>query len=206
VAALVVFLPASIANALASTGRMPWAAAVAVAVVAQVGTAYLFQALVLPAARTEAGGRRASVAELFASAGSAAGPVVGAAVLVSVGIAVGLVLLVVPGLYLLVVWSLVVPVIVVERRGVAAALARSRELVGPSAWRVLAVLAVVFAFQVATGLLVTTVGLAAAPTPLGAGAAQLVAYALAAPPSALAVAVMYLELADGRSAAGWRHQ
>jgi hypothetical protein len=48
----------------------------------------------------------------------------------------------VPGLLLLTVWSVVAPVAVLERPGRLRSLARSRELVGPSRWRVLAAIIV----------------------------------------------------------------
>jgi len=54
-------------------------------------------------------------------------------------VTVGLALLIVPGLYLMTIWAVVLPVAVVERPGVFDAFGRSRQLVRGSNWKVLGV-------------------------------------------------------------------
>lgn len=78
-----------------------------------------------------------------------------ASVISAVGIVVGMVLLVVPGLFLLTRWSMVVPAIVIERKGVLAAFRRSRELVRGNAWRVFGAIAVTYVLVIIVAVLVT---------------------------------------------------
>jgi hypothetical protein len=70
----------------------------------------------------------------------------------SVCITVGIVLLVVPGLIVLIRWSVIVPVIVIEGRGMRESFRRSNRIVKGKSWTVFGVLAIVF---VASGLLET---------------------------------------------------
>ena len=63
-------------------------------------------------------------------------PLLGAGLLAGLGIALGFLLLIVPGLYLITIWAVVAPVIVVEKPGVFAAFGRSRELVRGHGWTV----------------------------------------------------------------------
>jgi hypothetical protein len=76
----------------------------------------------------------------------AATPVIGQLILVgiaaAVGTLIGFILLVIPGLVLLTVWSVAAPVVVLERPPGFTALRRSRELVRGNGWRVFAVIIV----------------------------------------------------------------
>jgi len=62
----------------------------------------------------------------------------------SAGVAIGLWLLVVPGLVVLTRWSVIVPVIVLERRGVREAFRRCWQLVKGHSWKVLFLLTILF--------------------------------------------------------------
>jgi hypothetical protein len=64
-----------------------------------------------------------------------------AGLLAAAGIVLGLILLIVPGLVLLTFWLLIVPVIMLEGRGVLESFGRSRELVSGYAWKVFGVIA-----------------------------------------------------------------
>lgn len=68
---------------------------------------------------------------------------VGVAILVTAAIAIGTILLVVPGLVVLVMLFVAVPVAVAERPGIIASLRRSRELTEGNRWRILAVIVLV---------------------------------------------------------------
>ncbi len=126
----------------------------------------------------------------------AASPVLGQLILVGVvegvGIVIGFILIVIPGLILLTVWSVAAPVIVLERPPGLKALGRSRELVRGSGWRVFGVILVL-------GVLVAVVAgvLDYAGESAGTGAGivvRVVVGILTAPLSALAAAVLYFEL------------
>src|SRR6185295_18864748 len=57
-----------------------------------------------------------------------------AGLLAAIGIGIGLIFLIVPGLYLLTIWSMLIPVIVIERRSTGEAFTRSREIVRGNGW------------------------------------------------------------------------
>ncbi len=65
-----------------------------------------------------------------------------AGILAGLGIALGLVLLIVPGLFLLTIWSLIVPTIVLEGKSAGESFGRSRELVKGNGWSVFGVIVI----------------------------------------------------------------
>ncbi len=77
-----------------------------------------------------------SIGETFKSVQPQLPTAIGAGLLAAIGIGFGLVLLIVPGLYLLTIWSMLIPVIVLERRKVGEAFTRSREIVRGNGWNV----------------------------------------------------------------------
>lgn len=75
-------------------------------------------------------------------------------ILAGLGIAVGLVLLIVPGLFLLTIWSMLVAVIVIEGKSAGEAFGRSREIVRGHGWQVFGLIIVTFVIiAVASGLI-----------------------------------------------------
>jgi len=126
----------------------------------------------------------------------AAAPVLGQLILVglvaSVAIVVGLFALIVPGLILVTIWSVFVPVIVLERPPGLGSLGRSRELVRGNGWQVFAVLFVLF---VLVGLVSGVIDGAAANAGTGVGiVVRVIVGVLTAPLTALAAAVLYFQL------------
>jgi hypothetical protein len=126
----------------------------------------------------------------------AAAPVLGQLILVglvaSVAIVVGLFALIVPGLILVTIWSVFVPVIVLERPPGLGSLGRSRELVRGNGWQVFAVLFVLF---VLVGLVSGVIDGAAAAAGTGVGiVVRVIVGVLTAPLTALAAAVLYFQL------------
>lgn len=87
---------------------------------------------------TEPGG----IGEIFSSIADRIWPLVWVGFVAGLAEGIGLVLLIVPGLFLLVIWSVLQPVIVVEGLSFDG-LARSRELVRGNGWNVLGLMAVV---------------------------------------------------------------
>lgn len=89
-------------------------------------------------------------------------PLVAVSILFGIGVGIGFVLLIVPGLILLVIWSVVAPVTVLERPGVFAAFGRSRELVRGNGWNVFGVIVLVFlavaVLSIAAGLIASGLG------------------------------------------------
>jgi hypothetical protein len=122
------------------------------------------------------------------------------AILAAIGILIGFVLLVIPGLMLLTFWSVVAPVVVLERIGGLQALARSRQLVRGSAWQVFGVILVLDVFVALGALLIDGIADQA-----GAGVGIVITVivgVLVAPIPALASAVLYFDLRGGPAAGG----
>ena len=134
-----------------------------------------------------------SVGDTFQSVGADIGPIAGASILAAIGIGIGFLLLIVPGLYLLTIWSLIVPVIVLEHAGVLDSFARSRDLVRGNGWNVFGVVALTFLILLAFGIVL---GLIFAPldasvrTPLS----NIVSGSLTAPFIALTWTLVYYRL------------
>jgi hypothetical protein len=126
----------------------------------------------------------------------AVAPVLGQLLLVAlvagVGIVVGLVLLIVPGLILLTVWSVAAPVVVLEHPAGLGALRRSRELVSGNGWQVFGV---IFVLGILVAVVAGGIELAAESAGTGVGiVVRVIVGVLTAPISALAAAVLYFEL------------
>jgi hypothetical protein len=129
-------------------------------------------------------------------------PVLGQLILVGIAVGVvvlvGFILLIVPGLFVLTIWSVSAPVVVLERPGRLRALRRSRELVRGNGWRVFGVVLVFFLLIFVAG---TTLELVADALGTGAGiVVRVVVGVLTAPLFALAAAVLYFELRGPREA------
>lgn len=113
-------------------------------------------------------------------------------IVAGVGIVIGFVLVIVPGLILITVWSVAAPVVVLERPGVLAALGRSRELVRGNGWQVFGVIFVLFFL-----VIIVSSGIEVAADSAGTAAgiiARVILGILTAPISALAAAVLYFDL------------
>jgi len=113
------------------------------------------------------------------------------------GLAIGLllvpVLMLIPELFLITIWSVLAAVAVLERPGGLRAFARSRKLVRGNGWRVLALIIVLpLPLALATGELDRATRLAGATPATAAG--LLVIAALITPIPALASTVLYFEL------------
>jgi hypothetical protein len=153
----------------------------------------LFTAMVVElVADLRDGKRDAKAADLI----RAATPVVGAVILIGVvaalGTIVGFLCFVVPGVILMTVWSVAVPVIVLERPPGLRALGRSRELVRGNGWQVFGAILVL---DLLVTLLVGAGDVAAESGGTGAGiVARVVLGVLSAPIPALGAAVLYFEL------------
>lgn len=111
----------------------------------------LYQGMVVSLVADVQDGRRdSSIGDLVNSAAPVILPLFLAGLLAGLGIALGFVLLIVPGLFLLTIWSVIAPVIVLERTGVIEAFGRSRELVRGNGWQVFGVIVCVFLIIVVT--------------------------------------------------------
>jgi hypothetical protein len=99
----------------------------------------------------------ASFSGLWKSLSPVLAPLVWVSLIVAAGVAAGLILLIIPGLIVLTFWIIAPPVTVVERPGVFASMARSRELVRGNGLRVflfLILLAMLIFFAAMFGALI----------------------------------------------------
>lgn len=185
------FLVVAIVTGLLSGGFFLSLIAVGVSVVA--GT--LYQGMVVGLVRDVQDGRRdSSVGELIEATWPVVLPLIGAGILAGIGIAIGLLLLVVPGLILLTIWSVIAPVIVVENSGAVDAFGRSRELVKGNGWQVFGVIFVVFLITAAATVVLGLIGAAISDAFVIQVAFNLIASAVTAPIGALAASTIYFGL------------
>ena len=160
-----------------------------------IGTTWLQGAFVYAVQDARDGTFDASISQVFARVSPSIAPLIVAGLLAGLGIALGFVLLIVPGLFLLTIWAVIAPVIVVEKRRAIESFGRSRELVRGHGWTV-------FGIVLITGLLsgIATTLLQAAfsflPRFLEIFVGSTIAQSVVAPFSAIAIAITYFRLRD----------
>jgi ABC-type multidrug transport system fused ATPase/permease subunit len=153
----------------------------------------LYQGFVVEVvAQARAGARVTAQGDLVRAVTPALGSLLLISLLFTIGVAIGLVLIIVPGLVLITLWS--VPVEVLERRGVLGSFGRSRELVRGNGWNVFGVIVLVYVAVLVISLLVAVLA-----APLGHVGRDLVQWAVnvvVTPLVALSASVLYFELID----------
>jgi hypothetical protein len=196
--ALLVFVVLSLVSLLLSF-LLGWFGAVLATVVGLVGVFWLQGALCEAVADVRDGRADLSISETLQKVRPRLAPLLGAGVLAGLGVAVGLLLLIVPGLLLLTWWSVIIPVIVLERVAAMESFGRSRELVRGHGWNVFGVivLTVLILLLVAIVLaIILAILLAWLPDEVRGYIQTLVSNSLTAPFLALAWTVMYFRLRD----------
>jgi hypothetical protein len=118
-----------------------------------------------------------------------------AGILAAIGIGIGILLLVVPGLFLLTIWSMVVPVIVIEGRSAGESFTRSREVVRGNGWSVFGLILITFLVVVIASAVIQLV-FAPLPDFLDTWLGSLVAHSLTVPFAAAALATAYFQLSS----------
>jgi hypothetical protein len=151
--ALVVYLILGVVSLLL-TIALGWFGALLGAFVGIIGVFWLQGALVEAVADIRDGRADLTMGQTFARAQQHLGTLAVAGILAGLAIAVGLVLLIVPGLYLLTIWSVLIPVIVLERRSVMEAFGRSRELVSGYGWSAFGVIVLCFLILIGVSIVV----------------------------------------------------
>jgi hypothetical protein len=134
---VVVELGAALANSSRSVGP------VFVSLILSVLGSLLVQGALVEVVRDLHEGREpASIGDYYARTRGVLGTLLGVSVLAAIGVAAGFILIIVPGLILLARWSLVVPLVVLEGKGVEGAFSRSNALVRGRTGRILALVIV----------------------------------------------------------------
>ncbi|HEV2536758.1 MAG TPA: hypothetical protein VGU21_04515 [Streptosporangiaceae bacterium] len=161
--------------------------------------AFLLQATLVKAVQDVRDGRvDLSIGETVRAATPFILPVAGASILAGIAITIGLVLLIVPGLYLITIWAVIVPVIVLEGSGVFASFGRSQQLVRGRGWHVFGTLVLVWIILLVVNLVLGLV-FAALPHVLRSGLSSVISGTLVAPFIALVVTLVYYRLSGAPS-------
>ena len=158
----------------------------------------LFTGMVVELVADVQDGRRdASAGQLLRAVTPVAGQLMLVGFVAAVGVVIGFVLVIVPGLVLLTIWSVAAPVVVLERPGGLTALGRSRELVRGNGWQVFVVIVLLYVVVLGAS---SALALAAENASTAAGiVVRVVLGVLTAPLSALAAAVLYFDLRSARA-------
>jgi hypothetical protein len=165
-------------------------------VVSIVGT-YWVQGALTEAVRDVRDGRiDTTIGELYRRTQPRLPALIVAGILAALGIVLGLVLLIVPGLYLLTRWVLIIPVIVIEGRSAGESFTRSSQLTEGHRWTVLGIVVVTLLIYLIAGAIVSGILSALLPDFLGVWLGSLAVHCLFTPLLALAWTTMYFELAQ----------
>lgn len=167
--------------------------------------AFLLQATLVKAVQDEREGRRdMTIADTANAALPYLAPVAIASLVAGIAIAVGMLLFLVPGLWLMTIWAVIIPVIVIERAGAFESFGRSQELVRGRGWHVFFTLVLVWIIQWVASLLLDLV-FSALPGSFRDGLSAVIAGTLIAPFLAIVVTLIYYRLAGdgGSSTAGY---
>ncbi len=164
------------------------------AAIVGVVASFLLQAALVKAVDDVRDGRvDMSLAETLRAARPAVGRVAGASILASLAIVVGLILLIVPGLYLITIWCLIAPVLVLEGATIGSSFGRSRELVRGYGWQVFVTIVLVYIILIVANLVIAIL-LSWLPGVLANGISELVSGTLVAPFLAVVVTLAYFRL------------
>jgi hypothetical protein len=179
-------------NALVSYALQDGALALIASIVALIISTF-YQGMVVQLVRDVIDGRRDhSAGDLLRSVSPVVMPLIVVSILAGIGIVIGFILIIIPGLFLLTIWSVVAPVVVVENPGIGGAFSRSRALVKDHGWQVFAVIVIVFLIflvvGVITAILVSSVGDA------GGSVFSWLLNVITAPIAALVGSVLYFAL------------
>ena len=133
-------------------GTLGWLGALLGFVASIAGIFWLQGALVLAVDDVRDGRADLSLTQTLDRVTPHLGTLVAAGLLAGIAIAIGLVLLIVPGLYLMTIWLLIVPAIMLENRGVGDSFGRSHELVRGYGWSVFGVIVLTVLIFIGVGI------------------------------------------------------
>jgi hypothetical protein len=167
--------------------------------IAIIFAAFLLQAMLIKAVQDEREGRGdLTIGDTVSAAIPYLVPVAAASIVAGVAVTIGLFFLIVPGLWLMTIWAVIIPVIVIERVSAFASFGRSQDLVRGHGWHVFFTLVLVYIIQfIVNGLL--EVIFHVLPSALRDGLGTVISGTLIAPFVAIVVTLIYYRLAGGRA-------
>ena len=156
---LVAYLPSLLFPA--SAGGMAyqnggWVIAL-VAIILTVMLGLLSQAILVYGSFQDMRGKQVDIGESFNVGLGRLVPILGLTILEGLCIMVGFMLLFVPGLILVTMWFVAVPICIVERRGPWQSLVRSGELTKGHRWKIFGIILVLYLVSAIVGLILTSV-------------------------------------------------
>jgi hypothetical protein len=155
---------------------------------------YLLQAALVKAVQDVRGGTGTlSVGQTFSAAVPYLGSVAVASVVAGIAITIGFILIIIPGLFLITIWCLIVPAIVLEGAGTFASFGRSWQLVRGHFWNVFGTLFLVFVILFVLELILGLI-FGALPTLLTGFLVSVIGGTLVAPFIAVVVTLIYFRL------------
>ena len=136
--------------------------------------AAIVQGAMTRATVAEGENQRASFAECIAAGARVFLPLIGVALIFGFAIALGFMLLIVPGIMVMVMWSVAAPAVVVERDGVFRALRRSQELTKGFRWKIFGLFLVLLVIYLLIFSVLGVVGLSSMRATAATGAFSIV--------------------------------
>lgn len=198
--ALAVYAAVAVVSFLLALLLDRWAAGILAALVSLVATFWLQGALVRAVDDIRDGRADLSFAETFARVRPQLPAIIVAGVLAAIGIIIGLILLIIPGLFLLTRWILIIPVIVLEGRSAGESFGRSRDLVRGHGWNVFGVIVltilVLLAFRIVLEIVLFPLS-----DEFQSLLTELIAGTVATPFAVLAWTLLYFRLRDAKEPA-----
>jgi hypothetical protein len=188
-AAALFVVPFVLAFAVDSTGGTLLASLVTIVI----GTFY--QGMVVELVRDVQDGRRDNtLGQLFRSVTPVLITLLAVSILYGLGVGIGFALVIVPGLFLMTIWAVTAPVVVIERSDVLGAFRRSQALVRGNGWPTFAVI-----LTAIVGVAIIRTIVQGLTSGLGDGASAVITWAVTSatePISALTAAVLYYALVE----------
>ena len=201
--AFVVYLLLSLFSLLL-VALLGWIGAIASAFVSLAGVFWLQGALVVAIEDLRDGRADLSLGETLSRVRPRMNTLGVVGILAALGITIGLLLLIVPGLVLATWWLFVVPVVMLEGRGVTEAFGRSRGLVRGNGWNVFGLIVLTFLILIAAGIVIGILfALVLSPfdESIQGYVSEVISNSLFAPFVALAFTLAYYRLRDRQQAA-----
>jgi hypothetical protein len=167
---------------------------------------FLLQSALVKAVQDVRDGRvDLTIGQTFSAAAPYIGSVALASILAGIAITIGLILIIIPGLFLITIWCLIVPVIVLEGIGAMGSFGRSYQLIRGNFWNVFGTLVLVWLILIVVNIVLGLV-FSALPHFLSAFLSSVIGGTLISPFIAVVLTLMYFRLSavhvGGPAAAG----
>jgi hypothetical protein len=155
---------------------------------------FLLQAALIKAVQDVQDGRAdLSVGETISAATPYIWAVAAASILAGIAITMGLILVIVPGLILITIWAVIIPVVVIERSGALDSFGRSQQLVRGNGWHVFGTLVLLFVILIVANIVLGLIFFFL-PILVRNGLSAVISGTLIAPFIALVVTLIYYRL------------